>query len=117
MTSIFSALSAKIFGGLAIAIALFAAWQTIQLSAARSANSSLTEQLSTAKAEKALCSLSVSNMKALADERGKRADLAVEIARKETVVHVDAARDILSIPTPTPDKECTATLQLLKDHQ
>ena len=115
--SLFSSLTAKLFGGAAIAALAFGLWQTMQLNGAREANRSLTEQLSTAKAQTQLCSLSVEAAKQLADERQKRADDLLAVARKETVVHVERATDILKLPTPAPDQECAATLQLLKDRQ
>jgi hypothetical protein len=117
MGSLFSALSAKIFGGLAVALALFSLWQTLQLGGARDAIRTLQDQLTASKAETRLCSISVDAAKQLADERQKRADDLLAVARKDTIIHVDRATDILNIPTPTPDKECAATLQLLKDHQ
>ena len=45
---LFTALSAKIFGGVALALAIFGIVQTLQLSGARDANRFLTERLNSA---------------------------------------------------------------------
>lgn len=115
--SLFTGLSAKIFGGVAVASLAFNVWQGLQLSGSRDANRILQTDLTSARADTRLCNMSIDNLKQLADERGKRADQAMELARQQTTVHVERAQDILQIPVPTPDKECEATLQLLKDHQ
>lgn len=116
MSSLFSAISAKIFGGLFLAALAFSVWTQLQLNGARDANTLLTAQLGKALADKALCSLSVETQKQLADARKREADAAMVAANKQTVVRTERANTILK-EVPTADDQCVAALDLLRRYQ
>lgn len=111
----------KILGGGLILSMGFSLWTEIQLNGARAANQLLIAQRDAALAQKATCSGSVDNFKALSDEKQKEAAPAIAAANAAAVTHVERAATILKevpvlVPS-APDAQCTAALDLLRKYQ
>lgn len=120
----FSSILSKVLGGSLVAALAFALWQTLQLSAARDANTLLTAQLATAQAQGQLSSQSIDAYKEQSDQNAAKAATATEIANKAATTHIQRAQTILKevpvtvpVPTPVPTAECSAALDLLRKYQ
>lgn len=116
MGSLFSAVSAKIFGGLSIALLAFSVWTQLQLMGARKALQHEVQQHALTTKDKQLCEASIAGWKSTAEARQQAADAALEAARKDTVIHTERASTILK-EVPATSNECAATLELLRKYQ
>ena len=116
MGSLFSALSAKIFGGLAIALLALNVWTQLQLNGARDALKHEVTQHALTRKDKQLCEASIVSWKSIADARKVAADAALAAAQKQSVVHTERATTILKELPATAD-QCAATLELLRKYQ
>jgi len=115
MTNIFSAISAKIFAGLAVALLVYSGWTQLQLWGARSALKDATIQIVQLEADKRLANAQIENWKRAADERKANADKALEAAQNQTVIHTERSNTIMR-ESPV-GEQCAATLRLLEAYQ
>jgi hypothetical protein len=116
VSRLFSALSAKIFVGVSLALLAFNIWTQLQLSGARSALKFQTDRAAALLKDKQLCEASIVSWQTIAAERQKRADDALATARQKSVIHTQTASTILK-EVPVSDDQCVAAADLLKRYQ
>jgi hypothetical protein len=107
-----------------LGIAAFGGVQTFRLS---SANVTIAERDATlAKKDAALVELMgaintqnsrIEAWQTVAADRKAQSAQLLTLAKRETAERVERVTRILSEPVPTPDAECTATLELLRKYQ
>ena len=100
-----------------VAVSAFAGWQTLQLSGARNALVLEQARHEVCQGNIRLQNQYIATLKAEGDRKQAEAQKAWDAAVTATRHHQERATDILRVPVPTPDKECAATLDLLKEFQ
>jgi ferritin-like metal-binding protein YciE len=118
---IFSAFSAKIFGGVA-ALALLGAGvnhfvMSSRLQGERNHVAQLQARVAALYGERQAQNAQVDAWRTVADERQRLSTQMLDAARANTTRHVERVERIMEAPTPPPDQECEAAMDLLRQFQ